>query len=371
MAPKRSYSSMFGAAASAANGGYQIARKALRLTKALRGRQTGRTGRTVKGGNVQDGAGTIKSKSVYKGKKKLSAAGKRQRIFKKKVIKAMNAGGPMSMLHEKTTDNVSTKFLDFVNTLGTAISDRTQLVIGAQLFFLLGFRKSTWSASKILNEVREYNQVNNGAITALTSSIASLNKIHVQYHCARYCFENRSTRLDLIMDVYEFVATKSHSDEYFITPYNTLLQNDSVGFPSKKISNMGDSRYDEKGITPLDFPGMGDYWKLVKKTRVVVPHNSTEGINPYVNYNMYTRPYSLYDSVAEPSGTRVMKGITKGLLIIVAPDSISGGYQTDEDIIRIGVSHITHFKIENRGGSGYVPKGLSSLLSHDIGELPV
>lgn len=162
---------------------------------------------------------------------------------------------------------------------------------------------------------------------------------------------------DLIFDLYEFVAAQDIKDVNFKTPCNAWAAYASGGVQAMNSSSTtgGSTNILDyyKGLTPLDFAGVGKWWKMLSKKRCIIPYNSTEGTDPYQVFSMSGKKY-----VHDPEKWRNLyakKGITKFWVMVISPDQSDNTFTTPTSgaaskVCNLYFQRITHYKpIPNTG----------------------
>jgi len=330
------------------------------------------------------------TKLAYRKKKRSRGSGlryKRAKRFRKKVQKALSAPTPMSVLIEQqgiaSPLEINNQDDNHGDTLaGSALSDGFQLHCGFSHSWgvNVGPEFQDGTAGDVENyeiavqSARMGRGVISGANTATTVELDNLlpyndaavhhEKFYIKQKLLKMTVHNTRTPSlnnvdpdndivanDLIFDLYEFVAAQDIKDVDFKTPCNAWAAYASGGVQamnSSSTTGAGTNLLDYyKGLTPLDFAGVGKWWKMVKKERCIIPYNSTEGTDPYQVFQMHGKRY-----VHDPEKWRNLyakKGITKFWVMVISPDQSDNTYTTPTSgaaspVCNLYFQRITHYK---------------------------
>jgi hypothetical protein len=318
------------------------------------------------------GGSRNKTRTLYKGRglsKRARGNITKKRRFATKVRKALSSTMPMSTLIEKTTSGLEFYTVQNPNLGMTQYVDKgLQYVFGDTDWFMLRTNVAGWREKKIFSELYEYNQVNNGVIGNNPATDDDLGmKIRVTHQKTQITLTNISTASDLKVDVYEFIAAKTQDDSKHNSPAQSFFTLSADAVNNRELSNLSTFACTLKGVTPLDMPGFGRYWKLLNKKRIIVPYSQDGDADPYQVVELSVRPFTT--SLVQDEQT--IKGQTKGLIMIISPDNVDTEYGADAFICRVGTQTRTHFKVVEQGSVGNLPSGLSAALSHSANIGPV
>lgn len=319
--------------------------------------------------------GTVgSSKTSYRRKrisKRRGKALKRIKRFNAKVRKAVR-GLQMMSLYFDTTANGSPMVVTGNSTginLGT-LAGGNQLILGSKpndFFWGLAYGSTTsaFGLNYISSELGDWRARVNAADQPVNAERPTNMKIYVQSATKTVSFSNQTktqvgvpnvspalSPLDIRLDIYEFVAAKDIDDPLYATPATAWYNLNANAITTGNIT----LAY-QKGMTPLDQPELGKYWKLLKKTKLTIPYNSEEGVNPYVTYTFKTKRF-VWD-VQKMDNVLATKGITKFICAIIAPDNSdshfsqygSGAFWGATDITHVHSNSNIHFKPINNMGN--------------------
>jgi len=294
-------------------------------------------------------------------KKKLSRKGAKKRKqfkkFSKKVQRVLI--GKLSMCsYQESYDSTAPYSIEIQGSSGGlglgSLQAGYQLVLGHSSIYGLGHGGGTSGLTPIMQ-----NWLDNNAWALGDSGVAGIGSITLN-NKIKFLFTHGEVKftitnntgaplvgVDLLVDAYEFIARKTFDDTGFNDPvetWNNLLlvtpdETVTAGYTAPKIYY--------KGQTPLDCPGFGAYWTLLNKKRIVIPYNSTEGVNPETTLSMRFDKKFITSPIHE-TDTDIKKGRTKYMMFIVTPDLTGNsfsGYTTSQAIMRIYANKMYHYKV--------------------------
>lgn len=327
--------------------------------------------------------------------KRAKMAGKRTKRFTKKVQKALQGPMPMSVLIEQqgiasplSINNHDDNHGDTAS--GSSLFDGFQLHCGFSHAWgvNVGPLFTDGTAGTVENyEIAEQSArmgrtIIGSANTATAVEYDNLipyndgtihnEKFYIKQKILKMTVHNNSTPTpagtpaadvivakDLIFDLYEFVAAQDIKDVAFKTPANAWASYAASGTQAMASSSVTGGLTNlldyYKGLTPLDFAGFGQWWKLVKKQRCIIPFNETEGTDPYQTFTLHGKRY-----VHDPDKWRNLyakKGITKFWVMVICPDQSDNTYTTPtsgaaSDVCNLYFQRITHYKPIVASGTG-------------------
>lgn len=197
-------------------------------------------------------------------RKKISKSKVRKLKFAKRVIEATKEEQPFSLYHE--TQLATSQIL---RVSAANISDQWVAGDGTQFGINYGTLTSTaydlpYLTSKMRNPLASTNvAVNTGAPTFAYAKDASLFITHNRMSLAVTNIQN----FQAVYEIYQFVAADNITQAAFKNPYSAwvtcLTQTDAYISGSVVVPGLN-------GATPLDAPGFGKYWRLIKKDRVLL-----------------------------------------------------------------------------------------------------
>lgn len=319
--------------------------------------------------------------------KRARIAGKRNRKFSKKVQKALQGPMPMSVLIEQqgiaSPLSINNKDDNHGDTASaSSLSDGFQLHCGFSHAWGVntGPLFTDGTAGTVENyEIAEQSARMGRTIIGSSNAATAIEydnlvpyndgtihneKFFIKQKILKMTVHNNSTPTpagtaaadaivakDLIFDLYEFVAAQDIKDVAFKTPANAWASYAASGTQAMASSSVTGGTTNlldyYKGLTPLDFAGFGQWWKLLKKQRCIIPYNETEGTDPYQTFTLHGKRY-----VHDPDKWRNLyakKGITKFWVMVISPDQTDNTYTTPtsgaaSDVCNLYFQRITHYK---------------------------
>jgi len=246
---------------------------------------------------------------VFRGKKRLSRRQKKWKGFVRKVHKATEQNDKSHFLQEANNAAativgiVGASFQQILPT--SAAGDDYNLQLSA-----VGNNAS--GPLLFIDNLRQQKAVTTVAAGTLATT-TPLKDVKYKLLGASCTFSFKNIiAFNIFVDIYECVASSDITDVNFLTAraaWNFCLANnlqtDQLAVPRAQLqANFG-------GATPYQAPGFANYWKIIKKTRVLcAPASKT-------NYTYYTRPRYINNS--KVIGQYATKGLTKDIIIVVNP----------------------------------------------------
>lgn len=366
------------AARTALNYGNQIYRFGRGVQTAYRAYRGTRTSRRTLTNPYSGMSSHGQTKTVYKSKKRkrVNKRSKRRfKIFAKKVRKVLN--GKTSMCTFKETGDYDEPY--YIEVTGTStgldttkdINSGNQLVMGNYHLYGLNLGGASNGPYEIItNYLANSYSINDDGTVGLNNGTqtATNQKFLFKNSRLKITITNQTQTsgdlrgLDLICDIYEFVAAKNMDASDHNTPVETWHNLLSTAASESAAAQYYTDTINTAGNTPLDCPGFGSVWKLLNKQRVVVPWNSDAAVNPETVIEMKSsKPFVTTRN--EIVDTDLLKGKTKFLMIILKPDFSNNNYSyytVNDPIARLYFEKTYHYKALPSGNTnvnpGYKPR---------------
>lgn len=253
--------------------------------------------------------------------------------FVKKVRKALEKSTPMNIIYQYSSATVWPLTWPSSETAN-------QVVKGQDLGYTLGGTTSgCWPHTAILQQLNNTGWVKNATATGSATPtlnqdyILKLSKIDLTIKLRTIA--TLTTATCVILDIYECIATQSHSLGIHNSPYNTWDNLDSLTEPS--LFSAGS--FSDKGMTPWQTPGFGKFWSIVKKTRLRLT-----ALEPH-QYQLVGIPGFYGGKDTNPNV--VIKGKTKGLLFIICGEPYLTGITSGIASIDVQLNRTVHWKLPN------------------------
>jgi len=270
----------------------------------------------------------------------------RKTKFEKKVAKALLI---------KTSKNIFFQYSTYATwATDWGINEGIQQIVRGQDvgYTVGGFQDSTAFPFNYLKLASE----NVGWVKAATAVAQKINSNTEVYVCTLiqvdYTFRlipsTITTATCVIMDIYECIAAQTQSLLGHTTPASSWITVDS-NF-EQLVNGAGNAL--SKGMTPWQSQGFGQYWTILKKTRIRMTP-----LEPHC-YQLRGVP-GVYNAGKSMSGSDVIKGKTKGLLFVICPEQYKTGIATSVALIEVGFNRTCHWKLPN--GASVVNQNIKTM----------
>jgi len=287
---------------------------------------------------------------VFK-KRKISKSKIRKIKFAKRVQQAQSSDQPFSTFSQ-TCDQVVT----FVKNTNVQSSEQwASTNPGNQNSFMINYGANLYPSGDLPRMMDYWRDpllftpvgAGGGAIGAPSQAHPQNFKLHLGHHRFNINVTNVAPAA-LTYDIYQFVAAQDISDGNYQSPAQAwsylMAQEDTVRDGLKPVP-------ESNGLTPLDVPEFGRYWRLLKKDRVLLSANGgttdiqMTGLHPRV-----VERGRLIENFA-------VKGLTQAFLVIGGigdteglPNGATPG--TPYVITRISWNKVWHFTTDGDGANG-------------------
>jgi len=266
----------------------------------------------------------------------------RKTKFEKKVAKALQTKAAKNIFFQYST--YGTWSTDWAANEGIQ-----QIVRGDDLSYTVGGNNGTAFPNVNLVAASEgVGWVKTATAVAQKSAVGNryyiVSLIQVDYTFKLKTLVGLTTATCVILDIYECIASQTQST--YLTPASTWNAVDSS--LEQLGNNAGNSV--SKGMTPWQSQSFGQFWTILKKTRIRMTP-----LEPHC--------YQLRGVPGIYSGTEntnyVVKGKTKGLLFVICPEQYQTGIANAVPIIDIGFNRTCHWKLPN--GASVVNQNIKTM----------
>jgi len=243
---------------------------------------------------------------VSRGIKRLTKGQRKWKKFVKKVQKASNDNDKSHFLVEANNANsialgiVGIEFqAPFVTLPNSVDSDLRLSPVGD-----IG-----QGPLKFINNLIQQKSVTTIAAGTVATA-ASLDEVKYKLNGAVCTLSIKNLVALSFFDIYECVANNNITDINHATAYQSWEQ---CGANAEPDQTGGYQKLDfqHSGCTPYMAPQFGQWWKIIKKTRVLM------GVGQKINYSYFTRKRQIQNE--KVIGQYATKGLTKDLIIVHNP----------------------------------------------------
>lgn len=160
------------------------------------------------------------------------------------------------------------------------------------------------------------NLIQQKAVTTVAAgSLAvatSLNDVKYKLLGASCTFSLKNiTAFNNFIDIYECIASSDILDANFASARQAWQQCLADNLEADQLAARGNIQSNYTGSNPYMAPGFAKYWKVIKKTRVLV------GAGAKVNYSFFTKGRMIYNN--KVISKYAVKGLTKDIIIVCNP----------------------------------------------------
>jgi len=310
--------------------------------------------------NIVSSANPIRRISTASGK--ITKKKIRAKKFANKVQKALQSAAPINVWHQYGDDGSANWHDQIINAVTP--SGRNQFISGSKSMYVMNPGDqwlSTTSSQRLYPWGPLYltqAAIGDTAVT-LTRNVEA-DTLITTHARGDYSLYNNST-IPLCVDIYTFIAAVDIADSAYkdpITTMNTLLASPNW------VKAYGTALYTNtfgmttKGITPLDVPELGKYWKQQTKTRV----NISSGAQDY-----FTFPQLRKCHFTEPGMNNMyaIKGKTQAMFIVCNSANAST-LLTVANVLDVVGTQDYHYKFKNGGSvpGGTAPRPFVTAISN-------
>lgn len=244
---------------------------------------------------------------VSRGRKRLSKKAVSWKKFVSKVHKAGTANEKTQFLHEYNSANLQVSGIASITkqeVVGTsAAATKSNLLLGS-------YGNNVTGPATVIQDLSIQPGASTvaGGTTGIAGNVKTLN-YHVTFARANVSLENQSAS-SMFVDIYECIAAQHITDGAYASGQAawgqclSLVNTDYIG----SFSNASQAT---TGQTPYSAPNFFKWWKIIKKTRIILQ------LNEKTNYLYYGKPH--YVNNAKELGRYATKGVTKDLIIVANP----------------------------------------------------
>lgn len=261
---------------------------------------------------------------------------KRQRRFKEKITKALLPDVELNVYSENFNNSTYTTTVAGTQETYQYVSGFTYMVNTGVIW------SSTENTGYILGRYRNIAGSNNATATAGAKSVIQPNSFKLRFMASKTELSLTNTSsVPIVIDLYECVAAKdiANTEILYNTPYKAWTQCLLDAYTPTDAAPTVPRRplVTDSGQTPYDCPQFGSYWKILKKTRILLPSlNTTE-------YLMLANKFTLDGD--KFNSNYAIKGITKGILIVGGIGDNTGISTTiGSSVYRVVAQKTWHFK---------------------------
>lgn len=262
---------------------------------------------------------------------------RKERRFKEKIEKALSPDQELNVYSE-------TSLVSLIPSVAVAAAEQQQYVCSANLMLNAGQSYSNlegtgWIHRRFQNLIASNNlEVTEGAKSIIRSNSFKLRFISSKMEIS---LTNRLT-IPQVYDIYECVAARDlgQNDALWNTPLNAWKQCLLDVYTPTDATPIVPQRpvVQTTGQTPYDCPSFGRYWKILKKTRVLLPPgNTTETMIMGNKFRLDGEKFI---------GNFAVKGITKGAIIIGGIGDNSQGPTVAQTTGAVVTQKTWHFKYQ-------------------------
>jgi len=234
---------------------------------------------------------------------------KKQRAFKVKIQKALAADQELNVYSE-------TWKTKFINSNPGEAQELYQYPANASgnLMFCTGRQYTVdYDLGYVQDQYRSIKDSTNVESNLNAKSIIAASAFKLRIHSARLNLSltnvDATTTVPMIYDIYECVAARDlgEADAKYNEPLKCWAELLTESYSPYDATSRRPNIFDN-AQSPYDCPGFGKYWKILKKTRVLLGQNQT------TDHWIQTRGFTLQGD--RWWAMHAIKGITKGLIII-------------------------------------------------------
>lgn len=267
---------------------------------------------------------TQRDVKVWK-KKKVSKKQRKWKNFVRKVDNAVHFTHELCHFMETTSTVILSQSLSGRSIQNPFISGNLS---GLELDFRLGcYRRNFVGMSRMFNDIRlQADTITSTLVAAKKTGGLIFDKLYLKSSSMTFSLINSSAEAaagdaqNIFVDIYECIANKTMdvSEDRYHSAYGAwsecLLEGTTPGGATGLATpTFSKNLTGTSGCTPYMAPNFGQYWKILKKTRILM------GPGEKINYTMNGPRGWMQGDWVTGEADRVQKGKVKDLIIIVNP----------------------------------------------------
>lgn len=282
---------------------------------------------------------------VYK-KRKLSDKKKAKIAFAKKVRWATKTDTPFNLFKQTQQTAIGVNKTSVAGTINQQYVGGNTSVYGINYGTLISTTVGLpFYLGKIIADPASDLSITAPKLATGAPAAASTDNVNMYITHQRFSIAlSNTTGYPLVFDVYQFVAAIDINQAAFANPYNAWVQ----GLQDAETYTDNRPTVNTNGMTPLDTPGFGKYWKLLKKDRIYLSGGAQAEIPMTGLHKRRVKLNNIQNKYA-------MKGLTQYFLVVggIGDDGfLPDGSGTPQKVFETVCSQSTHVKVDGDGING-------------------